>query len=125
MLLHELAHVRRRDCLTQLAASTTCALYWMNPLAWYAAKALRRERERACDDAVLAAGTAGPTYAEHLLDVARAARHVTTPTWSGGVAMAHRSELEGRLMAIPTTLATGSRCPTEPQASRASCASPW
>ena len=41
-----------------------------------------------------------PTYAEHLLDVARAARHVTTPTWSGGVAMAHRSELEGRLMAI-------------------------
>ena len=72
----------------------------MNPLAWYAARALRRERERACDDAVLAAGTAGPTYAEHLLDVARAARHVTTPTWSGGVAMAHRSELEGRLMAI-------------------------
>ena len=100
VLLHELAHIRRRDCLTQLAASTTCALYWMNPLAWYAARALRRERERACDDAVLAAGTAGPTYAEHLLDVARAARHVTTPTWSGGVAMAHRSELEGRLMAI-------------------------
>jgi beta-lactamase regulating signal transducer with metallopeptidase domain len=100
VLLHELAHIRRRDCLTQLAASTTCALYWMNPLAWYAARALRRERERACDDAVLVAGTAGPTYAEHLLDVARAARHVTTPTWSGGVAMAHRSELEGRLMAI-------------------------
>jgi beta-lactamase regulating signal transducer with metallopeptidase domain len=100
VLLHELAHVRRRDCLTQLAASTACALYWMNPLAWYAARGLRRERERACDDAVLAAGTAGPTYAEHLLDVARAARHVTTPTWSGGVAMAHRSELEGRLMAI-------------------------
>jgi HEAT repeat protein len=100
VLLHELAHVRRRDCLTQLAASTTCALYWMNPLAWYAARALRRERERACDDAVLAAGTAGPEYAEHLLDVARAARQVTTPTFSGGVAMAHRSELEGRLMAI-------------------------
>jgi HEAT repeat protein/beta-lactamase regulating signal transducer with metallopeptidase domain len=100
VLLHELAHVRRRDCLTQLAASTACALYWMNPLAWYAARALRRERERACDDAVLAAGTAGPEYAEHLLDVARGARHVTTPTWSGGVAMAHRSELEGRLMAI-------------------------
>jgi hypothetical protein len=72
----------------------------MNPLACSAARALRRERERACDDAVLVAGTAGPTYAEHLLDVARAARHVTTPTWSGGVAMTHRSELEGRLMAI-------------------------
>jgi len=71
----------------------------MNPLAWYAAKALRQERERACDDAVLEAGTAGPDYAEHLLDVARAARHAT-PTFSGGVAMAHRSELEGRLMAI-------------------------
>lgn len=100
VLLHELAHVRRHDCLTQALADLVVALYWFNPLAWLAVRALRRERERACDDMVLAAGTPAPEYASHLLDVARAARRPFPFGISPGVAMAHRSELEGRLMAI-------------------------
>jgi beta-lactamase regulating signal transducer with metallopeptidase domain len=99
-VLHELAHVRRRDCLTQAAAHLVCALYWFNPLAWLAARRLRAERERACDDFVLAAGTKGSEYARHLLDLARA-EGTRFPLLAGaGVAMAHRSQLEGRLMAI-------------------------
>ena len=101
VLLHELAHVRRRDCLTQAVADAACAVFWFNPLAWMAVRELRRERERACDDMVLAAGTKGPDYAAHLLDIARAMRGASLDSvFSSGVAMAHRSELEGRLMAI-------------------------
>lgn len=102
VLLHELAHVKRRDCLTHIVAQIVCAAYWFNPLAWIAARHLRSERERACDDLVLAAGTCGADYADELLDIARVTRAQRFPAAIAGatVAMAHRSQLEGRLMAI-------------------------
>jgi HEAT repeat protein/beta-lactamase regulating signal transducer with metallopeptidase domain len=102
VLLHELAHVKRRDCLTHLVAQIACAAYWFNPLAWMAARRLRTERERACDDLVLASGTPGSEYADQLLDIARVMRAGRFPAVLAGasLAMAQRSQLEGRLMAI-------------------------
>ena len=102
VLLHELAHVKRHDCLTHLVAQLACALHWFNPLAWIAARNVRTERERACDDLVLAAGTRGPDYADQLLEIARVMRSGHYPAVLAGatLAMAHRSQLEGRLMAI-------------------------
>ncbi len=99
VLLHELAHVARRDCLVQAVVQAVCAVYWFHPLAWVGARHLRAERERACDDLVLAAGTRSAAYAEHLLDIARAA--TDTPRMAvAALAMARPSELEGRLLAI-------------------------
>src|SRR5207237_8677933 len=102
VVLHELAHVKRRDCLTHLVAQIACAAYWFNPLAWIAVKRLRTERERACDDLVLVSGTRGPDYADQLLEIARVMRAGRFPVVLAGatLAMAHRSQLEGRLMAI-------------------------
>ena len=102
VLLHELAHVKRRDCLTHVIVQLACALYWFNPLAWIAARHVRTERERACDDLVLACGTRGPDYAEELLEIARVMRGGRFPALLAGatLAMAHRSQLEGRLIAI-------------------------
>ena len=111
VLLHELAHVKRRDCLTHMLAQISCALYWFNPLAWIAARHVRMERERACDDLVLAAGTPGTAYADQLIEVARVMRSGRFPAVLAGatLAMAHRSQLEGRLMAIldPTVPRSG------------------
>jgi len=99
VLAHELAHVKRYDCASQLVAHGACAAYWFNPLSWVAAWRLRVERERACDDQVLKAGTRASDYATFLLDVARS-RHGMLLASPASVAMARRSQLEGRLLAI-------------------------
>jgi HEAT repeat protein/beta-lactamase regulating signal transducer with metallopeptidase domain len=98
VLLHELAHIHRRDCLIHYLAQVTRALHWFNPLAWLAVSRLTAERERACDDLVLATGTRGSNYAEHLLDIARGMR--SRQPLVSALAMARPSELEGRLLAI-------------------------
>jgi beta-lactamase regulating signal transducer with metallopeptidase domain len=99
VLLHELAHVARRDCLWQTLASLCCAAYWFHPGVWWAARQMRIEREQACDDRVLAAGTRASEYAGHLLEVARAFRPRPL-TAAAAVAMARRSQLEERVVAV-------------------------
>jgi beta-lactamase regulating signal transducer with metallopeptidase domain len=55
VLLHELAHVRRRDPLLALLERLVRIVWFLHPTAWLAGSQLARERERACDDAALAA----------------------------------------------------------------------
>lgn len=113
VLLHEMAHIHRHDCLTQWLAEIACALCWFNPLAWWAAVGMRKEREQACDDRVLATGAPASTYAAHLLDIAR---YITRPQpLPGLVAMASSARLEHRLRTLlaarlaryPVTLGVG------------------
>src|ERR1017187_4235686 len=98
VLLHELAHVRRADGATHLLARSALSLFWWNPLAWSAWGQFLKERERAADDMVLTAGEPAAEYAGHLLEVARSRQFA--PADSAAVAMARRSDLEGRLLAI-------------------------
>lgn len=102
-LAHELTHIKRHDRRTQAIAQLACAIYWFNPLAWYAAAALARERERACDDEVLRFGARPSAYAALLLDLARAPGSVWTPATA--LSMARRSAIEGRLLSILTDAA--------------------
>ena len=98
VLLHELAHIRRRDCLMQLIAQLCCAIYWFHPAAWYAARRLRTERELACDEEVLELGVNACDYATHLLQMA--ARFHAPGQSVAALALARPSQLEGRLAAI-------------------------
>jgi TonB family protein len=96
VLLHELLHVRRFDVAAQALARLACCLYWFHPLAWIAARQLRREREHACDDAVLLSGVGAHQYASDLMDLTRdlAAQRLL---WPGATAMAGTSDLESRI----------------------------
>ncbi len=98
VLRHELAHIRRWDCLTQEIARVGCALYWFNPLTWLAAQQMRAEREKACDDFVLNAGARPSEYAGHLVEIAR--RYAAAAHCGGTVPMARPSGLEQRVAAI-------------------------
>jgi beta-lactamase regulating signal transducer with metallopeptidase domain len=99
VLLHELAHIARRDAALQLAGEVVRALHWINPLVWMACRRLRQESEYACDDAVLRCGVEATEYATHLLDVARhlSGRRVRIVS---AAAIAHPSTLERRITAM-------------------------
>jgi beta-lactamase regulating signal transducer with metallopeptidase domain len=99
VIRHELAHIAGKDAFTCLVAGLTCGVYWFNPLVWIAARGLRAEQERACDDRVLSLGTPPADYATHLLEVARSARAMGMSGFIS-MAMARPSQLEGRLLAV-------------------------
>jgi TonB family protein len=102
VLDHELAHIARHDWVMQVAAEFLRCVYWFNPLVWVACRRLRQESEQACDDRVLGMGHAGPAYAAHLLELARAFRS-SDRVWIPAAAIARPSSLERRVAAMLTS----------------------
>lgn len=67
ILAHEVWHVRRRDNLAAAIHMLVEAVFWFHPLVWWLGGRLVEERERACDEKVLALGSERQTYAESIL----------------------------------------------------------
>ena len=63
VLMHELAHQARRDCLWNLLARAVCTAGFFQPLLWVLARRLEEAGEDAADDRVLAAGADVRAYA--------------------------------------------------------------
>jgi beta-lactamase regulating signal transducer with metallopeptidase domain len=97
VLLHEVAHVRRRDCLAQLLSDLVCALYWPSTLVWIATRALRREAEIAADDAVIGSGVKPSAYAGELVQLAAEFRG---RAFASSMAIALPSSLETRVKSV-------------------------
>jgi beta-lactamase regulating signal transducer with metallopeptidase domain len=55
-LLHELAHIKRRDFAIQTLSRVACVFHWYNPLVLRLFRAWKCEAEQACDDLVLRSG---------------------------------------------------------------------
>ena len=99
VLLHEMAHLARRDAWSQAVAQVALAVHWANPLAWWGYRRFLEAREHACDDAVLRAGARPSAYAAHLVGVARAVRR---DRWAlaGLAPMARTAPIEARVVSI-------------------------
>ena len=68
LLVHELAHVRRRDHWVRLLELAVTVVFWWYPVTWWVRRALRRAEERCCDEWVLRLmPTSAQAYAEGLL----------------------------------------------------------
>jgi beta-lactamase regulating signal transducer with metallopeptidase domain len=103
VLVHEMAHVKRLDALTQLVGQLALAVFWFDPLVWIALRRMQLEREHACDDYVLRHGTPPSRYAEDLLAMVRSLgtpEHRAAQPAFAALAMARRSEFEGRMLSI-------------------------
>jgi beta-lactamase regulating signal transducer with metallopeptidase domain len=98
VVLHELAHVVRSDSFSQLLGQIACAIYWFVPLTWYGARRADAFRERACDDMVLQSGVPASAYAGSLVTIAEST--IGTLHSSATLAMAHRSRISERVVAI-------------------------
>lgn len=93
-LRHELAHVRGGDWGFGVASRVACALFWFHPGAWWVARSLRRDAEKAADDRVLASGVARSDYAELLISASSSG---VLPT---ALALSGRGPLRSRLVAV-------------------------
>ena len=70
VLVHELAHLRRRDDWTNLLQKMVRAVFFFHPAVWWIESRLSLEREMACDEHVLANSEDPRAYAECLVSLA-------------------------------------------------------
>ena len=96
IVAHEVCHWRRRDNFTAALHMAVEAIFWFYPLVWWLETRLIAERERACDEDVVAAGRDPEIYAESILKVCKF--YVQSPlSCASGVSGA---DLKARVRAI-------------------------
>ena len=100
ILIHELIHVKRWDCLYRLLAMVGLAFYWFNPLYHRVKHLLFEVQEQACDDWTVTATGNSESYADTLLNVATQLR--PRPAMALGMDMARATQVMARVNRIIT-----------------------
>lgn len=101
LLLHELAHVRRRDHWVRVIELVALGVYWWHPLVWWARHHLRAAEEECCDAWVVwAQSGAGHSYATALLQTVAFVSRAPSPLPVGASGIGEVSHLRRRLTMI-------------------------
>ena len=100
-LCHEMAHVRRRDCLMNLICECVLLPLVFHPAAWLLKRRIEETRELACDEAAAGLLVSAPEYARSLVNLAQSIAPRTSafsPRYTLGVFDANI--LEERIMRL-------------------------
>jgi len=108
VILHELAHAKRRDNWTAAFSHGVTCIFWFYPLLWWIEQQLHRERELACDEMVVRYGAAPGDYVAGILKVCRLQLSESVAGTSGVC----RSNLKNRMEAIMSLSAQTTATPT-------------
>jgi type II secretory pathway component GspD/PulD (secretin) len=101
LLVHELAHLRRRDHWVRRLEFVVTLLYWWHPVLWWARREIEEAEEQCCDAWVVSLSPAGiPAYAEALVATITflSQAHAALPLGASG--MGHAHSLRRRLTMI-------------------------
>lgn len=94
ILAHEAAHVRRHDAIVGLLQRVAQALLWWNPALYWINDRIDEEREKACDEAAVAAAGDPLLFAQALVGCARRLSAIRHPGLA--LAIARRPSLLSR-----------------------------
>jgi beta-lactamase regulating signal transducer with metallopeptidase domain len=83
ILVHELAHLTRRDPAWNALGRIGTALWFFQPLMWLLVRRMVVAAEEVCDDYVLHLGSNRPDYARQLVDIAQ--QYCSAPAIGVGV----------------------------------------
>jgi len=68
IVAHELAHVRRHDNLSAALHMLVESIFWFHPAVWWMERQMVKEREQACDEAVVALSLNGQSSEVEVCD---------------------------------------------------------
>jgi uncharacterized protein (TIGR03435 family) len=94
LIVHERCHIECHDNLVAVIQMVVEATFWFHPAVWWIERRLVAERERACDEAVLRAGSQPQDYAEGILEVCRQSMGVRLACVAGVSGSKLRSRVE-------------------------------
>ena len=97
VLLHERAHIERRDSLVALGAAVNRCLFWFHPLAWWLERHLALVAEQACDERCLWAMQDREEYASLLVEMAGEVEASSGRIYRDAMAMATGSHIRQRV----------------------------
>lgn len=96
VIVHELAHIQRRDYPMNVAQAGVEALFFYHPVVWWISRQIRREREHCCDDIALRV-SGSPLVCAKALTALEERRSSTAPSLSPA---ASRGDLTVRIRRI-------------------------
>jgi TonB family protein len=84
LILHELAHIRRLDTVTNILLATAETILFYHPAVWWVSRQVRVERENCCDDAAVSACGDVGLYVEALTSLENRKTYGLALAASGG-----------------------------------------